>query len=113
MLKWSRMSFLALTVGLALVGFKHEPISGSIMAFFGLLLLCRSYYIYNRRLALIKAGDIHGNWSDDISSHVLMGMLIIPATKYLCPIYNIRFHRLVTFILDCFFLSFQTAFGQV
>jgi len=82
MLKWSRMSFLALSVGLALVGFKHEPISGSILAFFGLLLLCRCYYMYNIRLKLIKNGDVHGDWSDDISSHVLMGMLIVPATIY-------------------------------
>merc|ERR1719204_715173 len=84
MLKWVRMSFLGLTVGLALMGFGHEPISGSILSFFGLILLCRAYWIYVKRLRFIKSGDIHGQWTDEISTHILMAMLVIPATIYLC-----------------------------
>jgi len=84
MLKWVRMSFLGVSVGLALVGFNHEPVAGSILAILGLILLCRAYWIYDRRLKFIRSGDIHGKWVDEISTHLLMAMLVVPATIYLC-----------------------------
>jgi len=84
MLKWTRMSFLGLVVGLALMGAQHEPISGAVLAILGIFLLCRAYYVYGRRLQNIKDGNIHGKWVDEISTHLLMAMLIIPAVIYVC-----------------------------
>lgn len=83
LLKWIRMSFLALTVGLALIGLNHEPITGTILASFGLVLCLRTYYVYQRRLELIKLGDLHLNWEDRWSPRLLILMLVVPVSAYI------------------------------
>ncbi|ETO20914.1 hypothetical protein RFI_16294 [Reticulomyxa filosa] len=45
LLKWVRMCFLALFVGLALLSFQHEPITGILLTSFSLGVLLRAYYV--------------------------------------------------------------------
>ena len=46
MLKYTRMAFYGLALGLALIGLQHAPTAGTVLGFLALLILLRAYWVY-------------------------------------------------------------------
>ncbi|ETO33541.1 hypothetical protein RFI_03564 [Reticulomyxa filosa] len=53
LLKWVRMCFLALFVGMALLGFQHEPVTGVLLTAASLIVLFRAYFVEFSPLILL------------------------------------------------------------
>jgi len=77
------MCFLALFVGLALLGFEHEPVTGIILTICSLFILFRSYLMYRRRLAMLHKHQYTIDFHDPWGPPMILVLFIIPACTYL------------------------------
>jgi len=83
LLKWVRMCFLALFVGLGLLGFQYEPITGSVLIIFSLILLFRSYWMYRIRLKMLLERNFQDIFHDPWGPPLLVALFLLPTITYL------------------------------
>ena len=83
LLKWVRMCFLALFVGLGLLGFQYEPVTGIILIIFSLIILFRSYYMYHIRLTAMINKNFEDPFHDPWGPPLLVILFVLPTLTYL------------------------------
>ena len=83
LLKWVRMCFLALFVGLGLLGFQYEPVTGSVLIIFSLIILFRSYWMYHIRLNMLKERNFQDPFHDNWGPPLLVALFVLPTLTYL------------------------------
>eukprot|EP00484_Ammonia_sp_Unknown_P000637 CAMPEP_0197021536 /NCGR_PEP_ID=MMETSP1384-20130603/2430_1 /TAXON_ID=29189 /ORGANISM="Ammonia sp." /LENGTH=484 /DNA_ID=CAMNT_0042449379 /DNA_START=38 /DNA_END=1489 /DNA_ORIENTATION=- len=83
LLKWVRMCFLALFVGLGLLGFQYEPITGSVLIIFSLIILFRSYWMYRIRLKMLIQRNFQDPFHDPWGPPLLVALFVLPTITYL------------------------------
>ena len=83
LLKWVRMCFLALFVGLGLLGFQYEPVTGSVLIIFSLIILFRSYWMYRIRLKMLIERNFQDPFHDPWGPPLLVALFVLPTITYL------------------------------
>lgn len=85
LLKWVRMCFLALFVGLSLLSFEsiYEPITGILLTIFSLMILFRAYYMYRIRLKMLLARNFDTPFYDPYGPHMIVFLFVVPTITYL------------------------------
>jgi uncharacterized membrane protein YidH (DUF202 family) len=83
MLKWVRMCFLALFVGLALLGFQHEPVTGIILTLCSMVILFRAFYMYQLRQRMLIDKNFDHVFYDPYGPVMIMVLFVVPALTYL------------------------------
>jgi len=83
LLKWVRMCFLALFVGLGLLGFQYEPVTGSVLIIFAMIILFRSYWMYRVRLRMLIERNFQDPFHDPWGPPLLLSLFVLPTLTYL------------------------------
>ena len=83
LLKWVRMCFLALFVGLGLLGFQYEPVTGSVLIIFSMIILFRSYWMYRIRLKMLIERNFQDPFHDPWGPPLLLSLFVLPTLTYL------------------------------
>jgi len=79
-LKWARMCFIVLLLGMGMVRAGIEPTMGIVMIVFSVMILFRAFYIFKVRMEMIKDNEFDRYpFYDRYNPHFLMIMLVVAA----------------------------------
>jgi uncharacterized membrane protein YidH (DUF202 family) len=81
-LKWMRMGALTAFLGMVLLSFKHEPVTGIVLMLFSVLVVIRSFHEYRRRTESLVDRVDH-NWDDAFGAKLMLISLLLPMCTYL------------------------------
>lgn len=79
-LKWARICFIVLFLGMGMVGTGIEPTLGLVMIVCSFIILLRAYYTFTTRMKMIKDDEFNKfPFHDRYNPHFLMILFVIPA----------------------------------
>jgi uncharacterized membrane protein YidH (DUF202 family) len=79
-LKWARVCFIVLFLGMGMVGTGIEPTLGLVMIICSFIILLRAHYTFKLRMKMIKDDDFYRYpFYDRYNPHFLMILFVVPA----------------------------------
>ena len=69
-------------LGIVLIGFNHEPVTGSILIFLSIFMLIREYRVYMERMQKML-NRTHHTWFDPTAGKLMMFAMVLPMVTYI------------------------------